>query len=494
MKNRKFLKILICLMIFIFLIFGILNIGFGMFKNKFDNSDKYLISYIGDDVTFSTNSGSLSLGSTTTVKITPSIGYYLKSFNCSNGYTNNAVVGESSLVTQTVTIYNNENVADSVCTAEMAKRKFKVTINENKYGEVVNTNVYDIYYGESVVYNYNSYGGGNYLKKFECFNDYTFSKVVYGPDEDGAYKNQNVNVYNNKVLKDAVCNVYTADEMKVNVDIVNDGGKIISDVDNSKNIIFNVKYGENIDFIVQPEKGYYLKNITCKLKSNDEIISSDDYSLSDYSTDVTNKKSRSKQTINISNNNYRGSVSCTSSFSKYEIVEINVNMGAKINSQYNNVNMYLDNNSDYFVLSPDNGYYLKSINCSNGYQVSDYKLGYGSQKIKINSLGSSTGGTCNVEMSNEYNVSFNVKNGKALINNEVVTSINMNFGNKSNIILKPNSGYYLESIICTNGYSVNNANIGLSTKDVTQNIELFQNNQLKNSICNINFAKANKKN
>ena len=74
-------------------------------------------NFTGDNVTFSNTSIPITSGGTGTVTITPAEGYYLNSFTCTNGYTNNAITGSSATSAQTVTITNPNVAKSAVCTA-----------------------------------------------------------------------------------------------------------------------------------------------------------------------------------------------------------------------------------------------------------------------------------------------------------------------------------------------------------------------------------------
>ena len=78
--------------------------------------NSYTVTIAGTNVTKGANSISVAYGSSGTVTITPSSGYYLSGASCTNGYTTNATTGTSATGAQTVTIYNNSKASTSTCT------------------------------------------------------------------------------------------------------------------------------------------------------------------------------------------------------------------------------------------------------------------------------------------------------------------------------------------------------------------------------------------
>lgn len=480
-------------------VYSALTTSFGVSGTVKVSSATYSVSYSGSNVTFSSTSGSIIYGSTTTIKITPATGYYLKSLTCTNGYTTNASTGTSAITTQTVTISNNKKAGNSTCTATMAKRKFTITMEEVMNGVSIATNTYEVEYGSSITYTYDALGDGYYLDLVSCSNGYNLSSYKFGPDTALAYENQNITIYNNNVLNNSTCEVYTSDYMKLYVEVVSGiGGDIQGNNDGeiveSSVLDLPVRYGDEKEFNIRPGEGYYLSDLTCTLVSTGEEISASNYSLSSYSTNTVNDSSRSNQTITVTNNNYRGSVLCGVTFWQYETVKVSVNTGAKLDYQFSEMNLYLDNNSDSFVVFPNSGYYIESVTCSTGYTASGFSTGPSTvgttQTVKVTSNNNSTNsGSCNVKMSNIYTVTLNVTNGVASVGGSNVNSLTVPFGGTTDVVLQPNSGYYLESISCTNYYTPLNVATGITTKDVTQNISIFQNSQPGNSVCTVVFVK-----
>ncbi|MDE6141943.1 MAG: InlB B-repeat-containing protein, partial [Bacilli bacterium] len=85
----------------------------------------------GTGGTVTPTSLSFNYGNTKNVTVTPSTGYYLSSFSCTNGYTTNAKVGASQTSAQTVTISNNNKEIGSTCTASFTPVNYTLTYNYN---------------------------------------------------------------------------------------------------------------------------------------------------------------------------------------------------------------------------------------------------------------------------------------------------------------------------------------------------------------------------
>ena len=77
---------------------------------------EYDVTITTENATASSSTVKVAYGSSGTVTITPSSGYYLSSATCTNGYTTNAVVGKSSKSAQEITISNNNKTLASTCT------------------------------------------------------------------------------------------------------------------------------------------------------------------------------------------------------------------------------------------------------------------------------------------------------------------------------------------------------------------------------------------
>lgn len=83
----------------------------------------------------------------------------------------------------------------------------------------------------------------------------------------------------------------------------------------------------------------------------------------------------------------------------------------------------------------------------------------------------------------EYHMEFDV-------NNNILTSeefVSVNFGGKNTFDITINSGYYLSSITCTNGYTAS-ANTGIEAID-TQTITILNNGNDNNSVCTFETEK-----
>ena len=80
------------------------------------NIKSYAVTISTSNASSSATSVSVTYGSTNTVTITPSSGYYLSSVSCTNGYTTNAATGVDKYDAQTITISNNSKDSTSTCT------------------------------------------------------------------------------------------------------------------------------------------------------------------------------------------------------------------------------------------------------------------------------------------------------------------------------------------------------------------------------------------
>ena len=85
---------------------------------------------------------------------------------------------------------------------------------------------------------------------------------------------------------------------------------------------------------------------------------------------------------------------------------------------------------------------------------------------------------------NNYNVSV-TNNGNGTVG---VTSVAVPYGGTKTFTVTPNSGYYLSSISCTNGYTVSGFTTGI-THLSTQTVTVSNNNNDSDSVCNVSFTK-----
>ena len=146
-KNTKIYLILFLIFLSMGVVYGALTTSLSMSGTVKVSGATYGITYSGSNVTFSPTSGSIIYGSTTTNKITPSTGYYLKSFSCTNGYTTNASTGVSATAAQTITINNNKNVGASTCTATLSNA---YTVTTTGTGVTLGASSLGVTYGKTV--------------------------------------------------------------------------------------------------------------------------------------------------------------------------------------------------------------------------------------------------------------------------------------------------------------------------------------------------------
>ena len=83
---------------------------------------------------------------------------------------------------------------------------------------------------------------------------------------------------------------------------------------------------------------------------------------------------------------------------------------------------------------------------------------------------------------NTYEVTINVTNGSISTN-----KIEMTYGSTSEFTTTATSGYYLESISCTNGYIVSGFTTGTSATG-KQTITIDSNNNASNSVCTVSYT------
>ena len=83
---------------------------------------------------------------------------------------------------------------------------------------------------------------------------------------------------------------------------------------------------------------------------------------------------------------------------------------------------------------------------------------------------------------NSYTVSIISSAGGSVNNNLLV----INYGETNKFTATPNSGYYLESITCTNGYTVSDYSTGTSATG-TQTVTLNNNSRPNGGTCTVNF-------
>lgn len=86
---------------------------------------------------------------------------------------------------------------------------------------------------------------------------------------------------------------------------------------------------------------------------------------------------------------------------------------------------------------------------------------------------------------NSYSVSISVGTGGSVSK----TSMSINYGGTNTFTVTPNSGYYLESISCTNGYISSGYSTGMSSTSA-QTVTISNNNNTTGTTCSISFKVA----
>lgn len=100
----------------------------GLFKVEMTKFN--VVGSVNNSAYGSVNDSSVTYNGSTSLTASPSTGYYLESASCTNGYTiSNMVTGKSAINTQSVTVNNNGQENDSVCTFNYSIRTFNVNVN-----------------------------------------------------------------------------------------------------------------------------------------------------------------------------------------------------------------------------------------------------------------------------------------------------------------------------------------------------------------------------
>ncbi len=140
-----------------------------------------------------------------------------------------------------------------------------------------------------------------------------------------------------------------------------------------------------------------------------------------------------------------------------------------------------------FTVTPDAGYYLKEISCTNGYttNASTGTSTINAQTVTVSNNNKTEGSTCTVTFEkSEYDVE--IKSNNTSYGTVSPTSLKISYGDAKTFTATPKTGYYLSSVSCTNDYTATGTTgtsaISAQTKTVTNN------NQRNGSICTATFA------
>ena len=219
----------------------------------------------------------------------------------------------------------------------------------------------------------------------------------------------------------------------------------------------SVSYGGSNTFEVIPEVGYSLESISC---TNGYTVSA-----------KTGTNQTETQVVGIQNNNNDGDSTCTATFGlAHYTIDYNLN-GGVLN----------DANPDNYTIESE------PITLNNptreGYNFLGWSGSNGDVQRNVTIPTGSTGNKnyiANWE-AKEYNVSI-TRSDHGMIS---TSSIKVNYASSNTFTVTPDNGYYLESIICTNGY-ITNAKIGSNATNA-QEVEVSNNQNDKDSICTVTF-------
>lgn len=144
--------------------------------------------------------------------------------------------------------------------------------------------------------------------------------------------------------------------------------------------------------------------------------------------------------------------------------------------------------SNTFEVTPESGYYLSSITCTNGYTVvaNTSTTATGKQTITVynNNVGDSS--TCTIEFSGVANA-VSIKVANPATGSVDKTNINVGYNSTNHVKVTPVKGYYLDAVTCTNGYTVN-AVTG-TTASEAQEITIRNPGNSKPSDCTVVFGR-----
>lgn len=337
MKERKFKIYVILVIVFISIgvVYAALTTSFSMSGTINVPSATYNVTYSGSNASFSSDSTTIIFGSTTTNKITPVTGYYLKSLSCTNGYTTNATTGTGATAAQTVTIKNNKNASNSACTATMSNIYYASITGNNTTSSTSNL---------SIPYNSSSTievtpKTGYYFTTASCTNGYTIEGLVSGK---GNTSPQTLTINNNANAKDSVCTISSAGTYLISMT-----GSNATYASQSQG---QITYGSTTKITLTPTTGYWLSNISC----------TNGYTASGNMG--PNKSGSAVQDITIKNNNNANDTKCTVTMSRFYPIYM---FGTNVTFSEQNLSVVY-RGSTMVTVTPNAGYYLKSLTCEEG--------------------------------------------------------------------------------------------------------------------------------
>ena len=219
-----------------------------------------------------------------------------------------------------------------------------------------------------------------------------------------------------------------------------------------------IAFGKTNTVLITPNIGYYLESFSCTNGyKNNAII---------------NSSSSEVQTITISNNNENIGSICNATFS-LAIYKIDYNLvGGTIEGE-NPTTYTMESNLITLKNPTKTGYDFI------GWSTTDGETPQMTVTIPKGSTGNKSY-TANWTPK-KYTVSINKNTGGTTS----ASSLIFTYGSSNILIVTPNSGYYLSSISCTNGYTTN-AKVGIS-ETKSQEIIISNNNRDINSTCTVSF-------
>jgi len=189
--------------------------------------------------TISATSVTLNYGGTGTLTVTPSNGYYLNSMSCTNEYTTNAKTGTTQTSAQTVTVSNNSKDTNSTCTVSFSPITYTIgytlnggTVTGNPTSYTIETNTITLKNPTKTGYNFTGWRGSNGTS---AATSVTIAKGTTGNKTYTA--NWQLKSYNVTINK-------------------NTGGTTSVST-------LGVNYGSSNTFIISPTAGYYINSVSC---------------------------------------------------------------------------------------------------------------------------------------------------------------------------------------------------------------------------------------
>ncbi|MBO6194837.1 MAG: hypothetical protein J6O56_00665 [Bacilli bacterium] len=107
---------------------------FNIVLNNIIKVKRFVVALEGSNVTFESNNVNINYGNETIVTVSPASGYYISEASCTNNYTiTNLTTAQDATSQQTITINNNNQTTDSICTFTTKKvpGQFKEMILED---------------------------------------------------------------------------------------------------------------------------------------------------------------------------------------------------------------------------------------------------------------------------------------------------------------------------------------------------------------------------